>query len=50
MMGHSFGNDITNSVYGHRTLEELRAEIEKIRIPDESPVMGLKAIKNEEHV
>lgn len=30
MLGHSFGNDITNAVYGHRTLEELRAEIEKI--------------------
>lgn len=30
MMGHSFGSDITNSVYGHRTLDELRAEIEKI--------------------
>ena len=33
MMGHSFGKDITNGVYGHRTLEELRAEIEKIRVP-----------------
>ena len=32
MMGHSFGNDITNGVYGHRTLEELRSEIEKIKI------------------
>ena len=30
MLGHSFGGDITNKVYGHRTLEELRAEIEKI--------------------
>ena len=30
MMGHSFGKDITNKVYGHRTLEDLRAEIEKI--------------------
>lgn len=30
MMGHSFGDDITNGVYGHRTVEELRAEIEKI--------------------
>lgn len=29
MLGHSFGNDVTNAVYGHRTLEELRAEIEK---------------------
>ena len=32
MMGHSFGNDITNGVYGHRTPEELHAEIEKIKI------------------
>lgn len=34
MMGHSFGNDITNGVYGHRSVEELRAEIEKIKIPE----------------
>lgn len=33
MMGHSFGNDITNAKYGHRTLEELRAEMEKIQVP-----------------
>lgn len=33
MLGHSFGNDITNAVYGHRTLEDLRAEIEKIKAP-----------------
>lgn len=32
MLGHSFGNDITNSIYGHRELEELRSEIEKIQI------------------
>ena len=32
MMGHSFGADITNGVYGHRTLEELREQIEKIRV------------------
>lgn len=32
MMGHSFGADITNAVYGHRTLDELRAEIEKIKV------------------
>lgn len=31
MMGHSFKGDITNSIYGHRTLEELREEIEKIK-------------------
>lgn len=29
MLGHKIG-DITNDVYGHRTLEELRSEIEKI--------------------
>lgn len=33
MLGHSFGNDVTNAVYGHRTLEELREEIEKIKVP-----------------
>lgn len=32
MMGHSFGSDITNAVYGHRTVEDLRIEIEKIQI------------------
>lgn len=31
MLGHSFGNDITNGVYGHRTLDDLRIEIEKIK-------------------
>ena len=31
MLGHSFKSDITNAVYGHRTVEELRAEIEKIK-------------------
>ena len=30
MLGHSFG-DITNKVYGHRSLEDLRIEIEKIK-------------------
>jgi integrase len=33
MLGHSFGSDITNAVYGHRTIEELRASIEKITCP-----------------
>lgn len=33
MLGHSFGNDITNAKYGHRTVEDLRHEIEKIRLP-----------------
>lgn len=31
MLGHAF-SDITNSVYGHRELEDLREEIEKIKI------------------
>lgn len=30
MLGHSFGSDVTNAVYGHRTLEELRQSIELI--------------------
>ena len=34
MMGHSFGSDITNAKYGHRTIEELREEIEKIKVPE----------------
>lgn len=33
LLGHAFGNDITNAVYGHRTVEELRAEIKKIEVP-----------------
>ena len=33
MLGHSF-QDITNKTYGHRTLEDLRSEIEKIRPPE----------------
>lgn len=32
MLGHSFGNDITNKVYGHRDIESLREEIEKIKV------------------
>lgn len=31
MLGHSF-SDITNSTYGHRELEDLRREIEKIKV------------------
>lgn len=31
MLGHALG-DITNDVYGHRTVEDLRGEIEKIKI------------------
>lgn len=30
LMGHSLGNDVEKSVYGHRTIEELTAEINKI--------------------
>lgn len=33
MLWHSFGSDITNARYGHRSLEELRSEIEKIQAP-----------------
>lgn len=33
MLGHKIG-DITNDVYGHRSLEELREEIEKIKEPN----------------
>lgn len=33
MLGHSFGSDVTNARYGHRSLEELRTEIEKIQLP-----------------
>ncbi len=32
LMGHSLGNDVEDAVYGHRTLEELRAEIQKIQV------------------
>ena len=31
MLGHAF-QDVTNKVYGHRTLEDLRSEIEKIHL------------------
>lgn len=34
MMGHSFGSDLTNGVYGHRTLEDLAREIAKIPDPE----------------
>ena len=34
LMGHSFGADITNGIYGHRTLEELRESIELIQIKE----------------
>jgi integrase len=30
MMGHAIGNDVTDAVYGHRTIEQLRDEINKI--------------------
>ena len=32
MLGHSFGGDITNRIYGHREIEDLRTEIEKIKV------------------
>lgn len=31
LMGHSLGKDVEKAVYGHRTLEELRTEINKIQ-------------------
>ena len=31
MLGHSF-KDVTNKVYGHRSIEDLREEIEKIKV------------------
>ena len=31
LMGHAFANDITNQKYGHRSLDDLRSEIEKIK-------------------
>ena len=34
MLGHSFGADITNAIYGHRTVDDLRREIEKIKLPE----------------
>lgn len=33
MLGHAF-KDVTNKIYGHRMLEDLRKEIEKIPSPD----------------
>ena len=30
LMGHSLGTDVTDQKYGHRTLDELRAEINKV--------------------
>lgn len=32
IMGHSLGNDVEKSVYGHRTIDELRNEINKIQV------------------
>lgn len=34
MLGHSFKNDITNATYGHRSLEDLKLQIERIKLPD----------------
>lgn len=33
MLGHAFTGDVTNEVYGHRSVEDLRTEIEKIQTP-----------------
>ena len=32
MMGHSLKNDVTNGVYGHRTVKELHEQMNKIRV------------------
>lgn len=32
LLGHAFA-DVTNGVYGHRTIEQLRESIEKIKVP-----------------
>ena len=32
LMGHSLGSDVEAAVYGHRTIEQLRAEVEKIKV------------------
>lgn len=32
LMGHSLGKDVERAVYGHRTIEELRTEINKIKV------------------
>lgn len=33
MLGHSLKSDVTNGVYGHRSIAELKKEIEKIKVP-----------------
>ncbi len=33
MLGHAFQDDITNAVYGHRSVDDLRPEIQKIQVP-----------------
>lgn len=38
MLGHSLKEDVTTGTYGHRSIEELRAEIEKIKAPLLSPI------------
>lgn len=42
LMGHSLGNDVEKSVYGHRTIDELRFEINKI----EAGILPLKQTSN----
>ena len=34
IMGHSIGRDVEKTIYGHRTLEELRTEVNKITAPN----------------
>ena len=32
LMGHTFSNDITNQKYGHRSLDDLKKEMDKIKV------------------
>ena len=34
MIGHKLGKDVTDNTYGHRTTDELREEISKIKVPE----------------
>ena len=49
LMGHSFGNDITNGVYGHRSLRELKEQIEKLRAPEGAPKRAHEGTGEEQH-
>lgn len=38
MLGHSLGSDVTDARYGHRTIEQLRQEISKIKRQEKSGI------------